>query len=177
MFLGVALAVACHSSFIVNSLFAPVISIMKATPVASIIILLWVMLTPNEVTIFIVLLMIMPIVWQSSINALVAIDKDLLEVAEIFEFTRSRKFKLLVLPTLLKYLIPAAITSVGLAWKAEIAAEIMTGINVGELIKNYKSYFDSASVFAWTIIIIVLSLIFEKSTKYLLGRLTNESVD
>ena len=174
---GVLLAVICHNFFVLDAMFSPIISIMKATPVASIIVLLWTMMSPNTVTISIVLLMVMPIVWESSVNAFNSVDKDLIEVAEIFNLTRPERFRLLTFPTLLKYLIPAIITSVGLAWKAEIAAEILTGINIGELIHRNKNIaYDTATVIAWTIVIIVLSLILEKATKYFLRRLTNESI-
>lgn len=177
-FFGVLLAALCSKFSILNDTFAPIISIMKATPVASIIVLLWVMMNPDSLTIFIVILMVMPIIWQSSLNAFKSIDNDLLEVAEIFEFSRAKKLKLLTLPTLLKYLIPATITSVGLAWKAEIAAEIVTGINIGKLISDNKNvFYDTATVFAWIIIIVFFSLILEKATKYCFKRLTNESVD
>jgi len=64
---------------------------------------------------------------------------------------------------------------VGLAWKAEIAAEIMTNSNIGRLIYDYKTVsYDTASIFAWTVIIVSLSIIFEKVTKCFLGRLIND---
>ena len=79
------------------------------------------------------------------------------------------------MPSILSYLLPAVITSVGLAWKAEVAAEIMTNSNMGKLIYNFKTVsYDTASIFAWTVIIVALSMIFEGLTKRFLGRLINE---
>ena len=177
-FLGVLLAVICHWFSVINAILSPIISIMKTTPIACIIVLLWIIFTPNQVTVFVVFLMVMPIVWQNSIDAFLSIDKDLVEVSEVFEFSKTKKIKLLILPSLLHYIIPAIITSIGLAWKAEIAAEIITSSNIGKLIHKYKAIeFDMAPVFAWTIIIVVISLIFEKTAKYFLRRLANESFD
>ena len=173
--LGILLATLCYKFDIINALLAPIISIMKATPVACIIVLLWIRLNYTEIAIFVVVLMVLPIVWQNVFDGYKAIDSSLVEVTRIFEFTPLQKLKALIIPSILSYLLPAIITSVGLAWKAEIAAEIMTNSNIGKLIYDFKTVsYDTASIFAWTVIIVLLSIVFEKTTKYFLGRLANE---
>lgn len=173
--LGVFFATLCYKFDIINALLAPVISIMKATPVACIIVLLWIRLNYTEIAIFVVVLMVLPIVWQNVFDGYKSIDPSLVEVTRIFELTPLQKLKALILPSMLSYLLPAIITSVGLAWKAEIAAEIMTNSNIGKLIYDFKTVsYDTASIFAWTVIIVLFSIVFEKTAKYFLGRLSNE---
>ena len=172
---GVIIAAICHKYEIVNTLLSPIISIMKATPVACIIVLLWIRLNYTEIAIFVVVLMVMPIVWQNVYDAFRSIDHDLIEVADVFKLDRIKRLKVLVIPAVLSYLLPAIITAIGLAWKAEIAAEIMTNSNIGKLIYDFKTVsYDTASIFAWTAIIVTFSIIFEKSAKHFLGRLANE---
>lgn len=171
---GILLAALCHRFDVVSTVISPIISIMKATPVACIIVLLWIRFNYTEIAVLVVLLMVMPVVWQNVYDGLGATDKNMLEVASVFRLSKIQKIKVLYIPSVLSYLIPAVITSVGLAWKAEIAAEIMTYSNIGELIRDFKTVsFDTASIFAWTIIIVTFSILFEKSAKYLLGRLGN----
>ena len=76
-------------------------------------------------------------------------------------------------PILLKFLIPAIITSVGLAWKSEIAAEIIayTSRSIGYLINESKTLFDTPKIFALTLVIIIFSVILEFVVKKLLGRI------
>ena len=172
---GVLLAALCHKSDIANALVSPIISIMKATPVACIIVLLWIRLNYTEIAIFVVVLMVLPIVWQNVYEAFSSIDKSLIEVANIYKVDAKTRLKILVVPSVLSYLLPAVVTSIGLAWKAEIAAEIMTNSNIGELIYNFKTVsYDTSSIFAWTAIIVTLSIVFEKIAKHFLGRLANE---
>lgn len=172
---AVMLAIACHYSSICTAIVAPLLSIMKATPIACIIVLLWINMNYTQITVFVVVLMVIPIVWQNVYDGLANIDEELIEVSEIFEFNFSKKLRFLVFPTLVKYLIPSVITSIGLAWKSGIAAEIMTNSNIGRLIYNYKNItFDTASIFAWTIMIVSFSIILEKSTAYAIGRLRHE---
>lgn len=169
---GVILALSSYYFKLSNSLISPIISIMKATPIATIILILWFMLTDAELSIFVVFLMVTPIVWQNVYDGFGYIPKELDEVCIIYELTFKKKVRLLIFPTLVKYLIPAVITSIGLAWKAEIAAEIMTYSNIGRSIQDFKTlFYDTASVFAWALVIIFFSLILEGVTKYFLRRI------
>ncbi|MBQ9070425.1 MAG: ABC transporter permease subunit [Clostridia bacterium] len=169
---GVILATVCHVLPITNSFISPLISIMKATPIATIILILWFTLSDASLAIFVVFLMITPIVWQNVYDGYKSISTEMREVCDVFQFGFVKRLKLLVFPTVVRYLIPAVITSIGLAWKAEIAAEIMTYSNIGRNIQDFKSlHYDTASVFAWALVIIVLSLILENVTKYFLRRI------
>jgi NitT/TauT family transport system permease protein len=170
--IGFVLAVVCNKFSFIEALVAPMITVIKATPVASFIVLLWVMLSGDALSVFIGVLMVMPIIWQNTIDAYSSIDKNLIEVAEIFEFSNKKKFALLIYPTLKSFLYPAIITSAGLAWKAEIAAEIIayTKKSIGQGINDAKYNMDTPAVFAWTILIITFSIILEIATKKLLRR-------
>lgn len=169
---GVLLAVVSHIFGAVNYIVSPLISIMKATPIATIILILWFTFSDTSLAVFVVFLMVCPIVWQNVYDGFKSISWELKEVCEIFEFSFAKKMKILVFPALLKYFIPALITSIGLAWKAEIAAEIMTYSNIGRSIQDFKTlHYDTASVFAWAVVIVVLSLILESVAKYFLKRI------
>ena len=54
--------------------------------------------------------------------------------------------------------------SLGLCWKAGVAAEVI-GIpdgSMGERLYEAKVYLDTPELFAWTMVILVVSMIFEK---------------
>ena len=169
---GIILATFSHLLPASHHLISPIISVMKATPIAAIILILWFTFTDASLAIFVVFLMVTPIVWQNVYDGYRSISKEMLEVCCVFEFSYLKKLKLLIIPTVVKYLIPAVITSIGLAWKSEIAAEIMTYSNIGRSIQDYKTlFYDTPSVFAWAVVIITLSLILESITKYFLKRI------
>ena len=170
--LGITLGILSAKFNAIYYLLNPFMTAIKATPVASLIIVLWIMLSGEILPIVIALFMIMPIIWQSTYNSFDTIDKGLYEVAEIFELPQKYRFSLLYLPNIKKYLIPSLITSVGLAWKSEIATEIIayTRNSIGQLINDGKYNLDTPTVFAWTFIVIVFSIIFESVTKMLIGR-------
>jgi len=167
---GVALAVLCHKLEPLKMLISPAISIIRATPVASFIVLLWILVSGNALTVIVAFLMVMPIVWQNTLDGFNSIPKELVEVANIYELDFKRKFTVLILPVLSKYIFPAIITSVGLAWKSEIAAEIIayTKNSIGMYINDAKSFMLTPTVFAWTAVIVFMSILLELFTRKLL---------
>jgi len=172
--LGIVLAIVCHRFSIVKRIFSPLISVIRSTPVASFIVLLWIMLDGSTLSIFVAFLMVMPIVWQNTLDGFGSIPKELIEVAQVYELPLRRRYEVLIMPVLSRYIFPAVITSVGLAWKSEIAAEIIayTKDSIGMYINDAKSYLMTSEVFAWTLVIVVMSLLLEWAMKALLGRIS-----
>ena len=67
---------------------------------------------------------------------------------------------LMVLP----HFLSACRLSLGMCWKAGVAAEVI-GVpsgSIGEKLYNAKIYLNTPDLFAWTIVIIVISFVFEK---------------
>ena len=181
VFFGVILGILCGSALAYVShvfdpfrkIITPVISIIKATPVVTFITLLWILVSGNVLTVFIGFLMVMPIVWQNLLDGYDAIPMELSEVCDVFQFSKFNRFKILVFPILMRYLLPAVITSIGLAWKAEIAAEIIayTKVSIGQHIYDARYHLLTDEVFAWVIVIVTFSITLEFLTKFALRRL------
>jgi NitT/TauT family transport system permease protein len=169
---GIILAIASHHVKIIRSLVSPIVSVIKATPVATFIIILYVNMKNDALTIFIGFLMVMPIIWQNLIDAYDSIDKELIEVCELYDFSFKKKMKVLVLPAFLNYLLPGLVTATGLAWKSEVAAEIIayTTNSIGQHMNMAQYANDTPTMFAWTLVIIVISILLEKGMKALLSR-------
>lgn len=169
---GTALAFICHKVDFLRSLFSPVISVLKAMPVATFILLLWITVKGSSLTILIGVIMVLPIIFQNVLSGLDSIDKNLLEVTKVYGFSLYKRMKILVFPSLRSYLFPAIITSVGLAFKSQIAAEIIayTNNSIGGFIYDANYALKTDEVFAWAAVIVVFSIALETICKKLLGR-------
>lgn len=172
---GILLALLSRLHSFIHIFISIGMTVIKSTPVASIVMILWIIIDSSHLPVVIGLLMVMPIIWQNLIDAFNSVDKKLLEMAEIFEFSRFKTIRYIWFPTLVKFLIPAIITSIGLAWKSGIAAEIISYAknSIGKNIYLAKAFFESESLMAWTLTVVILSLIFEFSAKLLLRRFNN----
>ncbi len=157
---------------VINSLFAPLASVIKATPVASFIILALVWLDNGDIPAFTSFLMVFPIVWGNVHQGIRQVDKGLKEVASVYEMPSTRRFTKLYIPSVMPFFSSACTTGLGLAWKAGIAAEVLcTPKNsIGKELHSAKIYLETADVFAWTLVVIVLSFIIEKLLAYVIRK-------
>ena len=148
----------------VNDFLLPIIHIVKATPVASFIILAIVWLKTDNVPSFISMLIVFPIIWNNVKTGIRETDKNLIEMSDAFGVKKSKKLKQIYLPSVKPYFVSAVTTSMGLAWKSGIAAEVLcTPKNsIGSGIYASKIYLETPKLFAWTAIVVIMSIVLEK---------------
>lgn len=163
IFMGTVLAVLTSASQIMYDIFHPMISIIKATPVASFIILALVWIQSAHVPTFTAFLMVTPIVWGNVTNGIKKTDNRLLQMAYCYRFGAVKTVKRVYIPSVMPYFTAACTTGLGLAWKAGIAAEVLanTKLSIGGQIYNSKIYIETADLFAWTVVVVVMSVILE----------------
>lgn len=169
--LGILLALAAMNKY-VHTLIKPLITVARCTPVASFIMLVWLLISnalEPLIPSVIALLMVFPVVWQSAYNAVSAPPKELDEVARIYNFGKKKRLIYLTVPAMLKSTLPSIITASGLAWKSGVAAEVITYTkhSIGRSISEAKNSIDGASMIAWTLVVILLGLALEAVIKHL----------
>lgn len=169
---GTLLGVLTHLSEVLKTLFAPLLHIVKATPVASFIVLALVLMSSKAVPAFTCALITVPVLWANVSEGLDSPDRKLLEMAQVFGMSRKNRIRDIYVPALKPYFSAAAITSMGLSWKAGIAAEVICSPKntIGAGISDAKVYLESPQLFAWTITVVVMSVILEKILARILGR-------
>jgi NitT/TauT family transport system permease protein len=157
----------------VEILLSPVITVIKSTPVASFIILAMLWIDDDKLPVFIAFLMVFPVVWANLHTALRAIPTSYHELASVYRLPLWRRIRRIYAPHALPYFLSACKSSLGLAWKAGVAAEIiaMPRETVGTMIGHAKQYLNTEEMFAWTFSVIVLSLLLEVGAVKLLNRL------
>lgn len=161
---GIILAVITAKSKIADAVFAPVMAIVKATPIASFIILLLVLLGKEAVPETAAFLIVLPTVWENISSGIKSFDKKLLEVTKIYNFTLRKKIKYFYLPSVMPFFVPAFKSTFGMAWKAGIAAEVICNIanTIGGKIYDTKVYLEIPELFAWTAVTVIVSIVLEK---------------
>ena len=170
--IGFAIAVISAALFAVLSvkikvfqiLLEPLMTIIKSTPVASFIILAIVWLDVSHIPAFTSFLMVFPVMWTNVLTGIKSTDTNLLEMTRIFKIRKSKVLTKLYIPSVMPYFKSGCISCIGLAWKAGIAAEVLCSPknSIGKYLYESKVYLETADLFAWTIVIIILSLVLEK---------------
>ena len=168
---GTALAILTCRFSLIYRLVYPLITVIRATPVASFIILVLIWLGSGKLPVFICFLMVLPIIWAAISDGIRALDPKLEAVCKVYGFSFSKRLKYFYIPSILPYFLSACKTSIGMAWKAGVAAEVLavTPDSIGKQLYNSKLYLETSELFAWTAVVIMLSLAIEKIATHLIG--------
>lgn len=171
---GSLLAVLTTRYAFLHALFSPVLSLIRAVPVASFIFLAFLWIQAEALPSFIAFLMVVPLVWENLRQGITQTDRRLLEMARVFRLSRWTRFRQIHLPSVGPYLQAALTTGFGFAWKSGIAAEVICWPrdSIGYQIATAKSHLNTAEVFAWTAVVVLLSVALE----WLLRRLLRKEV-
>ena len=155
-----------------RDLLEPVILLMKATPVASFVILALLWAGAEQLTLIISFLVVFPMIYLNTLTGLQAADRQLLEMAQVFHVRPLPKLWQIYRPALAPYLSGACRIALGMSWKSGIAAEVIgtPDPSVGERLYMAKIFFETDELFAWTAAVVLFSYLFEKAVLALLCR-------
>ena len=170
--LGCVLAVVTSSFRLPEVLIAPAMTAMQATPVASFTILVLIWIDRDFVPVLICGMMVLPVVWNSVSTGIRVTDPQLLEMAKVYRLSGLQTLRRVRIPSVMPFFRTACLNSIGLGWKAGIAAEVLTvpKHSIGRMIADSKLYLMTEELFASTLVVIVLSLLLQKGMLRLLNR-------
>ena len=118
-------------------------------------------------------LVVFPILYESVVSGIKSVDRKLMEAAEVYGVKGWRKLWYYLVPSVFPYVKNGVKTSLGLAWKSAVAAEVIAlpQFSVGSYLYEAKVYLDSPSLFAWTVVIVVAAAVFEGLMLFILSRM------
>ncbi len=163
----------CSRFRVFDALISPLMTVIRCVPVASFIILTWYFLSRNQVPVFTAFLMVMPIVWGNVKAGFATVDPALREVAQVYHMPFAVRARHLYLPAVLPYFAAGCSAALGLSWKAGVAAEVLCrpALSIGNEIFLSKSYLETPLLFAWTAVVVLLSLILERLMRFVTERI------
>lgn len=161
-----------------ETLLRPYILAIQTVPVASFIVIALLWLSSRRLSVFISFLMVLPVLYANALQGIRSADRQLLEMAKVFRVPRARQLRCIYFPALHPYLRSASHVALGLCWKAGVAAEVIgvTGRSVGGMLYDAKVYLEISDLFAWTALLVAVSLLFEKLFLKLLDALLSLAV-
>lgn len=161
---GCMLAIACRRMPVLRMLLGPLIQVMKSLPVACFIVVALIWVRSEWISVLTAFFVVFPAVYINLGEGLQQTDQGMLEMAQLFHLTPAKRLRAVWLPACLPYLLSACRVSVGMALKAGVAGEII-GLprwSIGEQLYLSKLYLNTADLFAWSLVIILLSLALER---------------
>lgn len=157
---------------VADELISPAVRVIRSTPVASFIILALIWIKTNSVPVFISFLMVLPVVFENVREGFLQAPIQLLQTAKVFSLSPWKTFITVRIPAVKPHFVSAFISALGLAWKSGIAAEVLClpKQSIGYELYSSKIYLETTDLFAWTAVVILLSMLIEKVLVTLLRR-------
>jgi len=169
--IGIALGMLSGLYEMVYRFFNPVMSVVKSTPVVSFIILALVWMKTYTIPVFVCFLMCVPIIWTNVTQGIKDTDEKILQMCRAYKVRRIRVIKDVYLPSISGYVFSSIAASIGIGWKATVAAEVIArpDMSIGAKMYDSKIYLQTENLFALTLTVIVLSFIIEYVIKNLIN--------
>ena len=163
LILGILLAGLSKISYHFKAFIKPLMSLLKTLPIAVLIILLIIMFSDNALY-YIVGVVILPIIYEATINGLDSIDQNIVDEVKMLSNTNFTVIKNIYLPLTAPFVLTSLIQSFGLGLKVLVMAEFISNTrnSIGyEIILYRDDYNDMSYVYAWSIILILFVLVID----------------
>ena len=169
--IGILFAVLTAHFRVFDWFLKPLRSLIKTTPITSFALILLVSVVSGFVPVIVAMIVVVPMIWQTTEEAIQNRSTELNEMAQIY-LTAWKKFRFVTLPQVLPRFFASASTALGFAWKAVITAEILAlpKLGIGRQMQFHKIHIEIPELFAWTLLVIILSVVLEYSFKLLLKK-------
>jgi NitT/TauT family transport system permease protein len=174
MILGMAFGFAAGTSHRFEALLGPGLTVIRATPVLAVILIALIWFPAGIVPIFSAVVMAFPVVAADVAAGVRSADQRLLAMAHSFNVSKRDISLLIRLPSAMPHVVSAAKNAVGLSWKVVVAGEVLSQpVNaLGTGMQNARVMLETAEVFAWAVVGVLLCALSDLAFDLLAGRLT-----
>lgn len=157
--IAVTLGALSRWSAFFRELMEPVLSFLSSVPIMAIIILALIWLDSQLVPVFVGFVMVFPILYEAVYNSIVNVDEDLIEMAHIFGVDRKTMARDIYLPSILSGIGRVSASTLGTSLKMVVAGEVLAQpkFAIGTRLMLEKTYLNTDGVFAWIIVILLIS--------------------
>lgn len=150
-------------------LMQPINSFWKTIPTMVLVILSLVWFDKDKTPFVVGVAIIFPILYEGIRNSLMQIDKKIIDMTKIYEVSLKDKIKKIYLPVMKFYFMSIFVSTFALTFKVVIAGEVygQPKFGIGSQIQLEKVNFNVSGIFAWIVIIVLISLFLEIINKIL----------
>lgn len=146
-----------------HRVISPIVTFFRAAPTVAVILIMYAFLNSSIMAVVVGFLIAFPVMYSAFYSAVTSVDKDLLEMADVYRVSPINKVKSIYLPSIASCLFDTSRSTLSLTFKVIIASEILTSVttSIGGKIQVAYASFEISYLLAWTLIAIVFSFVLE----------------
>ena len=143
----------------VRVLVDPVMQLIRAMPVASFVILALLWVSGSNLSVVVSFTHVLPVVYAGVVAGIADTDPQLLEMARVYRLSWTARLRYIWLPGIFPSFCESCIAAMGMCWKSGVSAEVigLPDHSVGDALYRAKITLSTPDVFAWTLVIVLLS--------------------
>lgn len=155
-----------------KSFFKPINSVGKTIPTMVLVVLALVWFDKDKAPFVVGFAIVFPILYEGVMSALNNVDKNIMEMCKIYNVSTKEKIKKIYYPAIKFYTTGIFVSTFSLAFKVVVAGEVhgQPKYGVGAAIQLEKMNFNITAIFAWIILIALMSIVLDKVNKIILKR-------
>ena len=174
LFLGVATGILSSISKVIFNLMEPILKFLNSIPTIAIILLALIWLNNEYVPMFVGFVMVFPVIYEAVLNSILNVDRDIIEMSYLYKVSKIGIVKNIYMPNILYNLSSILKGVLGINLKMVIAGEVLAQPKyaIGSSLQLQRIYLNTSGVFAWIVIILLISGIFDyivRGIKYSIG--------
>lgn len=161
---GILLSAAAYKVALVRAFLDPLVSLLRTIPVVAIIIMLLIWVGNQLLTIYLSFLIVFPLIYINMLAGFESVDCKMLEFARVYRLSPWRTFVYIYRPAFMPFLSSACKMALGMSWKSGIMAEVLANPipSIGREMAISRTFLNTPKLFAWTVVVMILSWLFEK---------------
>ncbi|MBN1183016.1 MAG: ABC transporter permease subunit [Bacteroidales bacterium] len=151
----------------------PIILSIRSVPVISFLLLLLIWFKPGNVPVIIGILTMFPILSVNIIDGMKNVEKEYIQMCNVFCIPKARRIRDVYLPSILPFVFTGISNAMGFGWRAIIIGEVISQpeFGIGSTMQMAQLYLQIPKLIVWTILAIIISIIFEKVVRWIEKRI------
>ncbi len=146
-----------------HKVVSPIVAFLRSAPTVAVILVLYAVMSNKAMSVVVGFLIAFPVMYSAFYTAITGVDKDLIEMADLYGVRTVDKVKSIYLPCIATVLFDTSKSTISLTLKVVVAAEILCSVanTIGDKIQTAYATFDVAYLLAWTLVAITFSFVLE----------------
>ncbi|MGL4910885.1 MAG: ABC transporter permease [Romboutsia sp.] len=172
LIVSIIVSVAGYISSLIRNFFKPLNMLAQSIPMMILVILALIWFDKDNAPYIVGVMITFPILYEAILGSMIDIDKNLIEMANIYNINILDKITRIYLPTIKFRIVSIIASTISLALKIVIAGEVygQPDYGIGTMIQVEKVNFNTSGIFAWLIIIVLISVLLNNLQKLMLRR-------
>lgn len=146
----------------VRAALQPVAIILLGVPAIAWVVMALLWFGGDWAVVFTIAIATAPLVFAAAVEGVRSLDGGLIRMAQVYRVPFAARLQSMYAPHMASHLFPALATTLAMAWKVAIMAELLAGAGgIGDGLAGSRARIDTAETMAWVVVVICILVVMD----------------